>query len=53
MVRPAIGGQQREDGTGWHEVALAGCSHHSLARIVPASRRPAAAATITGGSAGR
>jgi hypothetical protein len=30
-VRPAIVDQHREDGTGRHEAALAGCSHHGLA----------------------
>jgi hypothetical protein len=36
MVRPAIIGQQREEGTGRHEAALAGRSCHSLAKIAPA-----------------
>jgi hypothetical protein len=36
MVRPAIIGQQQEDGVGWHEAALAGCSHRGLAGIAPA-----------------
>jgi hypothetical protein len=35
-VRPTIVRQQREDGTGRHEAALAGCSHHDLAGITPA-----------------
>jgi hypothetical protein len=38
MVRPAIVGQQQEDGAGQHEATLAGRSCHSLAGITPVVR---------------